>query len=112
MGKRKVRDEADARACVAAAEASGRDLTGWARAEGVDGRSLRAWSMNLGLVARTRRRKHSLRKSEVRLVELVRAPSTAAARRYVVRVGDRTIEVDDGFDESTLRRLLSVVSPC
>lgn len=111
MGKRKIRDEADARACVASAGASGRGLTEWARAEGVDGRSLRVWSMNLGLVAR-RRGKHSSRQSEVRLVELVRAPAPATARRYVVRVGDRTIEVDDGFDESTLRRLLSVLSPC
>jgi hypothetical protein len=111
MGKRKIRDEADARACVAAADASGRDLKEWARTEGVDGRSLNAWSMNLGLGNRRRRRRSS-GQSQVRLVELVRAPVAAAARRYVVRVGDRTVEVDDGFDESTLRRLLSVLSPC
>lgn len=111
MAKPKICDEADARACVTAANASGRGLTEWARAEGVDGRSLHAWSMNLGLIAR-RRRKHSSRKSQVRLVELVRAPVVAADSRYVVRVGDRAIEVDDGFDESTLRRLLCVLSPC
>lgn len=80
MGKRKIRDEADARACVAAAEASGRDLARWARAEGVDGRSLHAWSMNLGLGARRRRRK-SARPSEVRLVELVRRPVATSMSR-------------------------------
>ena len=111
MFKRKIRDEADARACVAAAKTSGLDLTVWARSEGVDGRSLHAWSMNLGLVAR-RRRKKSAQSSPVQLVELVRAPVTAPARRYLVRVGDRAIEIDDGFEESTLRRLLSVLSSC
>ncbi len=44
MRMRKIRDEADARACATATEASGRGLAGWARAEGIDGRSLPAWS--------------------------------------------------------------------
>lgn len=111
MFKRKVRDEADARACVAAAKTSGLDLTVWARSEGVDGRSLHAWAMNLGLGGRRRRRK-SAPPSQVQLVELVRAPIPSPTRRYAVRVGDRTLEIDDGFEESTLRRLLSVLSSC
>ncbi len=49
---RKIWGERDARACVKAAKTAGLGLGAWARAHGVDGRSLHAWAVNLGLVAR------------------------------------------------------------
>lgn len=98
--RRKVRDEADARRCLAAVVDSGRTLKEWANEHGVDGRSLHMWQLNLdreegGVAA-------------IRLVELV-APARSTAR-YALRVGDVTIEVDDDFQEATLRRLLVVLS--
>jgi hypothetical protein len=47
----------------------------------------------------------------LRLVELVPEVSEEPAR-YVVRVGAFAIEVDDRFNDTTLRRLLGVVAPC
>jgi len=47
MAGRKLRDEADARACLAAMEASGLSLSEWARQHGMDGRSLHCWRMSL-----------------------------------------------------------------
>ena len=46
---RKIVDARDARACVKAARTAGLSLGAWARRHGVDGRSLHAWSVNLGL---------------------------------------------------------------
>ena len=45
---RKIRDEADAVACIAAARRAGRETSEWAREHGVDGRSLNAWEANIG----------------------------------------------------------------
>jgi len=45
--RQKIRDEQDARACWAAAQAAGLDAGAWGRAHGVDGRSLHTWRMNL-----------------------------------------------------------------
>lgn len=42
MGLRKVRDAADAEACLAAAESSGMARAAWAHANGVNARSLNA----------------------------------------------------------------------
>lgn len=47
---RKIWGERDARACVKAAKAAGLGLGAWAREHGVDGRSLHAGAVNLGLV--------------------------------------------------------------
>ena len=44
---RKIVDEADAEACLAAVRSAGGDVGCWARAHGVDGRSLIAWQSNL-----------------------------------------------------------------
>jgi len=97
--RRKIRDEADARACWAAACSAGLDAGAWARAHGVDGRSLHTWRMNLGLDARTRRSRRSRIKASPerkQLVELVPTPS-APRGRYVVRVGAAEVELDDAF---------------
>jgi len=113
--RRKIRDEADARACLAAARKSGLAQTAWCRTSGVDGRSLRAWSLNLARGAAGRRRKTTSKASiarRVELVELVAATSapTRSSARYTVRVGELGIEVGDDFDAGTLRRLVAALA--
>jgi len=102
MAKRKIRDEADARACLAAQAASGLTLSAWARREGIDGRSLNLWRVNLARWA-------APPKPTLRLVELV---PTQVAAPYVVRCGPLSVEVGDGFHEATLLRLLRVLAAC
>lgn len=99
---RRIRDEVDARACLAKVTESGRALAAWSREHGIDGRSLHAWKVNLerGKVAALRRR----------FVELVpRAPVSA---RYAVIIGDVRIEVDDGFQPERLARLVAALRLC
>jgi hypothetical protein len=103
---RKIWGERDARACVKAAKAAGLSLGAWARTHGVDGRSLHAWSVNLGLAARSTIAKPTL-------IELVPTPTTLRPpARYVVRIGDAAIEVDDDFADETLARLVRAVRAC
>lgn len=105
---RKIVDERDARACLAAVARSGETLRAWTKRHGVDGRSLHSWKRNL-----SRRKSVTAPAERPRLVELVpvsRVP--APVRRYVVRVGDASIEVGDDFDTETLRRLVEVVRAC
>src|SRR5512135_1109131 len=98
---RKIADEKDARACLSSVARSGETLRAWAKRHGVDGRSLRAWHRNLS------RRASALARKEPRLVELVRVPSTPRPpQRYLVHVGEGSVEVGDDFDDQTLRRLL------
>ncbi len=101
MEKRKIRDEFDARSCLAAQAASGLTLSAWGRREGIDGRSLNLWRVNLARWAGP--------KPLPRLVELVPALPTP---RYVVRCGQLCVEVGDGFEEATLLRLLRVLAAC
>jgi hypothetical protein len=55
---RKIRDEADAKVCLAAARAVGGNRATWARTHGVDARSLNAWRVALDKrAASTQRRK-------------------------------------------------------
>ena len=103
---RKITDARDARACLKAARSSGTPRAEWARAHGVDGRSLHAWALNLA-------RSDASPAARPRLVELgstpVEAPSTA---RYVVRVGALALEVSDDFDDAVLARLVRVLRAC
>jgi hypothetical protein len=101
---RKIVDARDARACVKAARAAGLSLGAWARRHGVDGRSLHAWSVNLG-------RSSSL-SAKPRLIELVPTITPPGRARYVVRVGDTTIEVGDDFRDETLARVVRVLRAC
>jgi hypothetical protein len=109
MPGRKIRSAADARACLAAAKAArGVGLAQWARKHGIDGRSLNAWRVNLG-----RRREPAPKQRRARLVELIPTPASAPSpARYLVRSGKLIVEIDEGFDESTLSRLLRVVAAC
>jgi len=103
---RKVVDEKDARACLVAVARSGLTLRSWAQRHGVDGRSLHAWQVNLSGRAALATR------APAKLVELVPASAVASRRRYVVRVGDASIEIGDDFDAATLRRILEVLRAC
>ena len=115
MAGRKIRDAADARACLTAMKATrGASRGRWAREHGIDGRSLNAWQVNLGRRAMPPARQQPARQRPARLVELVATTSaaTAAPARYVVRCGTLAIELDERFDEATLLRLLRVVASC
>jgi len=45
--RRKIVDEREARRCLKAAKAAGLSVGAWARAHGIDGRSLNAWRINM-----------------------------------------------------------------
>jgi hypothetical protein len=86
--------------------------TEWARAHGIDGRSLRAWSMNLAARASGQRRGRARRStSAVRMVELV-PPSTAVVARWTIRCGAYALEVSDAVDDATLRQVLRALREC
>ena len=108
MAGRKIRDAEDARACLAAAAASGLSRIAWARSQQIDGRSLNAWGLNL--TRRGQRGRQGQR--QVQLVELVAGPPTAERASYVIRRGELSVEVDEQFDSATLRRLLDVIAQC
>lgn len=104
--KRNIRGERDARRCLAAMKASGQTQREWACQHQIDGRSLYAWAKKLAPDEKAN-------KSRARngMVELI-PDSRLAASRYVVRCGQLAVEVDERFDEATLRRLLKVVAAC
>lgn len=101
MAKRKIVDERDARACLAAIAKSKDSLRGWSQRNGVDGRSLRAWQLNLSRSAAASPR--------AKMVELVPIGPSAPERRYVVRTGCGCVEIGDDFDAGTLSRILEVL---
>lgn len=107
-GLRKVADERDARACLSALAKSGETLRGWARRNRVDGRSLRAWQINLSRAATTA----LARRVPAQLIELVPATRPTMAGRYVVRVGACSVDVGDDFDAGTLGRIVEVLRSC
>lgn len=121
--RRKITDADDARRCLAAARRAGEGVGSWAQANGVDGRSLNAWRMNLAGGGGRRRRTPAAAtpraglvvRPRAALVELVPAalPALPAAlARYVVVVGDVRVEVSDDFDAATLRRLVGALRAC
>jgi hypothetical protein len=114
MSARKVQDEDDAKDCIERMKASGLTLAAWARAEGVDGRSLHAWNVNLvrGGVGVRRKASPAKRGRRMRLVELVPITAPSPSSRYVVRLAQLELEVDAQFDEATLRRLVGVLRSC
>lgn len=106
---RKVTDERDARACLAAAKASGQSNREWAREWGVDGRSLNAWRINL-----SRRSTPAPPRSakSMHLVELVPVSAPKRAPRYVVHLDQISVELGEDFEEATLHRLIAVLRSC
>jgi hypothetical protein len=101
---RKITTEDEARRCLRAAKAASQTPGEWARAHGIDGRSLNMFRVNL---------ERSSRSTALRLVELVPAPRTPAQTRYLVRVGDQlAVELSDDFQEETVLRLVRVLRSC
>lgn len=105
MSGRKIMDEREAEACLAAAAGSGLGRAAWARRQGIDARSLNAWRLNL------ERREWGA--PPLRVLELVPTETnTRRASSYQVRCGEFVVEVDEDFDEHVLARLLAVVAAC
>ena len=118
---RKIADETEARRCLRAARLAGLNAGEWARARGIDGRSLNAWRMNLAGRATPRTtappgRPTTARPGALALVELV--PAAASAKdvagggRYVLDVAGARLEFDDHCSVATLRRVLEALRPC
>lgn len=124
--RRKITDEGEARRCLAAARKTGERAGAWARAHGIDGRSLNAWRINLArrgsgsTSARTATRPPAAMVVRPRLgqraalVELIPAarPSAIGRARYTVYVGEVRVEVGDDFASETLRRIVEVLRAC
>ena len=108
MAGRRILNETEARRCLGAARSSGRgELATWARAHGIDGRSLNAWRVNL------ERRGKPARRVGPRLVELVPAiAADSSSSRYVLHIGSVELELGDDFNEQTLRRLVGLLKSC
>lgn len=106
---RKIVDERDARTCLSAFKKSGETLRAWARRNRVDGRSLRAWDINL---SRSSSKALARPAPAGRLVELLPMPMPSTAPRYVVRVGVGAVELSDTFDPAALRRIVEVLRSC
>lgn len=102
MRVRKIRDEADARACLAAVGAAGGDRIAWAHAHRVDARSLNAWR-----VALERRGSKA-----PKLIELVAATAPRVVARYVLDVGVARVEFDDACSAETLQRVVRALRAC
>lgn len=108
MAGRKITDEADARTCLSAARSHRGGTAAWARAHGVDGRSLNAWRVNL-----ERRGLPPRRAARRQLIELVPATPIAAARPpFLLLVREVELEVAADFDEASLARLLALLKSC
>lgn len=109
MAGRKVFNEQDARRCLSAVKASRCELGAWAREHGVDGRSLNLWRVNL-----ERRGVLRVRAMAPKVVELVVAASDVVGPRapFVLRIGGVELEVNERFDEASLRRLVGVLKSC
>jgi transposase-like protein len=105
MAGRRILNEQDARRSLAAAKSSRAGLAAWARAHGVDGRSLNAWRVNL-------ERRVGEPRGVAKLVELVPVAAPAVAARYVLRIRGVELEVGDGFNEQTVRRLVGLLRSC
>jgi len=119
--RRKIRDEVEAVRLLSAVERSGLSAREWARAHGVDGRSLNAWHMNIARrgtrkAVRPRRRKQRRASATHALVELVPATSPVAqqvgAGRYVLEIGGARVEFGDDVSVATLRRVLEALRLC
>ncbi len=113
MEPRKIRGEDEARSCLAAVEASGRPRVEWAKAHGIDARSLHAWHVNLTRGSRMPTRRRPVPSPPgLHLVELL-ATNPSVAIPYRVRCGVFEVEVTGDVDEDRLGRVLrAMASSC
>jgi hypothetical protein len=91
-----------------AAKAAGLTPGTWAREHGIDGRSLNAWRMNLS----GSRPSETTSEPAPRVVELVPGPAPSGEPRFVVHVGEVSIEVPAEFHDETLVRLIRALRAC
>lgn len=112
---RRIQDEGEARRFLAAAQRSGVSRGDWARARGIDGRSLRAWEMNLvrrGARPGPRRsREVAAPRGLVELVPLSPEGSGGGNARYVLEIAGARLEFGDDAAVTTLRRVLEALRP-
>jgi hypothetical protein len=116
---RKIEDEREALRCLRAAEREGLSAGEWGRAHGIDGRSLRAWKMNIdrrGGPARARKQRPKPSRARHALIELVPATTPAVteigAGHYVLDIGGARLEFGDDVSVATLRRVLEALRSC
>ena len=113
---RRIADEAEARRCIRAAERAGQRAGEWARVHGVDGRSLRAWRLNLErrqTPAVAKRRAPKVAPPASALVELIpREPAGGTHARYLLEVDGARLAFGDDVSADTLRRVLQALRSC
>lgn len=116
---RKIEDERDALRCLRAAERRGLSAGEWARAHGVDGRSLHAWKRNIarrGVPAPRRQARPASAPAAHALVELVPTampgPTAHGVPRYALVLGDARFEFGDDISVATLRRVVEALRSC
>ena len=116
---RKIEDEREARRCLRAMGRGNLSAGEWARAHGIDGRSLRAWQLNIerrGVTVGRRKRRPKPGPARHSLIELLPAasptPRGAGGGRYVLEVGGARVEFGDDVSVATLRRVLEALRPC
>jgi len=114
---RKIEDEAEARRFLLAAKRRGLSAGEWARAHDIDGRSLRAWQLNLARRGATRARRRDPKASMgkralVELVPATRRLQVAVGGRYVLEVAGGRLEFGDDVSVATLRRVLEALRSC
>lgn len=95
--RRRLDNESDARLVLADLRESGLDFRDFTALRGYDGRVLRAWEKRLGPTIE--------RPNDIRLVECALPRQST----YRIRTERFEIEVEDGFREDTLRRILQLV---
>lgn len=110
MERRKIANEAEARRALSAVAGAKVSIGAWARAHGIDGRSLHAWDLALNRKARPK--PVAQKKPTAGLVELVSTAVAASQARYVMRVGAVSFEFGDDAQEETLRRAVGVLRSC
>jgi hypothetical protein len=116
---RKIEDEREALRCLRAMEREGLCAGEWGRAHGIDGRSLRAWRMNIerrGVPVRRRRLRSKPGPVRHALIELVPAATSVVhgttTARYALEVSGARVEFGDDVSVATLRRVLEALRSC
>lgn len=104
--RRKVRDREEAVELLEEHATGTQTLRAFCAARRIDARSLHCWKLNLA-----RPGSRGSRGPALRLVELVAKPSRAD-RRYLLHVGDVTIEVGDDFEDEQVARLVALARAC
>jgi transposase-like protein len=110
---RKIRDEAEARDCVLAVERAGQSAGEWARAHGIDGRSLQAWKITFGRGRPSVPQPSPSPKPRTvvsPLVELV--PRKSVGQVNARHVHGVRLEFGNDVSSDTLRRVLAVLRAC